>query len=341
MSFLCLPPEVPESLRKADLENVSPRNLHEYFYLDKESTSSSLSGSTLKCRKPMTREQFIFMFPHVLVADSREEAGKAIRGNPELLSAAEEALKASLHAGMDEPWVEHEALMVGTLANVCGLPREVASAALVQTGYDMVSALILTEEYRENGAGSGTGWKGTGEVPSDFKTTLVHVNPSLRRLSPTSWQILHECQLRKQSLDGASEGAESVLCGRYTWSESEDEEVVTVVVKAPAGVRKGDIVSNLSPTQWTLKVRGEEECLISGVLWGVVMPDESFWTLDQSSVVMSLQKREGSERWEQLIRGELHLKQETVCSSLTWRGLVCVCVRVCVWRLSVCVCVCV
>lgn len=329
MALPCLPPEVPDSLRNADLENVSPHNLQEYFCVDKDTKSSTLSGSTLKCRKPLSKQEQLFVFPHVLIADSREEAKKAIRSNPELLLEAEEALSASLCVGMDEPWAEHEALMVVTLADVSGLPREVASAALIQSDYDMVSALMLTDEYRENGMDSCRGWERMGEVPSDFQSALIHVNPSLRRLSPTWWRVLHECQQRSQSQDSAVDSNGSVLCGRYMWSDSEEDEVVTVIVKAPAGLKKRDIVSTLSSTQWTLKVKGEEECLINGLLWGVVMPDESFWTIDQNSIVMTLQKREHSGRWEQLIQGELQLKHDTVGSSSVWivSGVGCACVN--------------
>ena len=329
MALSCLPREVPDSLRKADLENVSAHNLQEYFYVDKDTKSSSLSGSTLKCGKPLSKQEQLFVFPHTLVADSREEAKKAIRSNPELLLKAEEALSAFLCVGMDEPWAEHEALMVLALADVSGLPREVASAALTQSDYDMVSALMLTDEYRENGTDSCRGWERMGEVPSDFKSALMHVNPSLRKLSPTWWRVLHECQQRSQSQDSAADSNGFVLCGRYMWSDSEEDEEVTVIVKAPAGLRKRDIVSTLSSTQWTLKVKGEEESLISGFLWGVVMPDESVWTIDQNSIVMTLQKRERSGRWEQLIRGELQLRQDTVGSSSVWTvsGGLHVCVR--------------
>lgn len=314
MSLQSLPSAVPDSLRTAGVENVSPHNLHEYFYVDKETVSSSLSGSALKCRKPMSKLEHLLMFPHVLVAGSREEAKEAIRANPDLLPEAEEALKASLDAGMDEPWAEHEALMVRTLADVSDVPREVALAALVQAGYDIVSALMLAEEYSGSGTDSSAGWGGEREVPSDFKMALMHANPPLSRLSPTLWQVVYECHQRSPSLSGVEGSSGPVLCGRYTWSDSEEEEVVTVVVQGHAGLRKEDVVSTLTSTHWTLKMRGEEECLLSGLLGGVVMPDESFWTIDESSVVMTLQKREGSGRWEQLIRGELHVQEETVGS---------------------------
>ena len=319
---VCLPPQVPDSLRKCDLQKLSQSTLHEYFYIDKDQPSSSLSGNALKCNKPLSKYEQLFVFPHVLVTNTREAAKEAISSKTDLLLQAEESLRASLRQGMDEPWAEHEAVMVDTLAGVCGLPHEVAAAALVQSDYDMISAIILTDDYRDHGASSSAGWKKIGEIPSDFMSAMVNANPSMEQLSPTSWRGLFECHQRSESQEDAADCNDSVLCGKYKWSESEEDEAVTVTVRAPAGVTKRDIVSTLSPTQWTLRIKGEEEPLISGSLWGVVMPDESFWTIDKENIVMTLQKREFSGKWERLIQGELHLKQELVSAYSVWPNYV-------------------
>lgn len=84
---------------------------------------------------------------------------------------------------------------------------------------------------------------------------------------------------------------------KYSWKETdEDDGTITVLISVSSNTKKSSILSKLTPSRWTLGIKGQEP-VIDGEFYSRVIPDESFWMFDGQGVIqMTLQKADPDER---------------------------------------------
>jgi len=87
----------------------------------------------------------------------------------------------------------------------------------------------------------------------------------------------------------------------YSWTQTLSE--VTVSIPVPAGTRGRDVNCKITSTKLTVALKGQEKPIIEGLLHQKVKPEESFWQVDGSVIVVELQKVNKMEWWKCVIKG--------------------------------------
>ena len=92
--------------------------------------------------------------------------------------------------------------------------------------------------------------------------------------------------------------------GVYEWDQS--LESVHVYVRPPAGLRARDLFCEVGPRRVALGARGAPPFLDAETS-GRVKADESFWTLEDGELHISLQKLDPGEPWPSVFKGHTGL----------------------------------
>ncbi len=96
---------------------------------------------------------------------------------------------------------------------------------------------------------------------------------------------------------------------RYVWTQTLSE--LTVNVPVPAGTKTKMLDIEISNKKLRVGLKGRPP-LIDGELHKRVIVDDSFWTLEDSDVVLNLQKDNKMEWWKCVIIGDAEINTQKV-----------------------------
>lgn len=271
----------------------------------------------LRSKVSMVPASDVFIVPHAWESDGGRQGRRELLTNPQLLATVERLLgieRDELTGAHDFEKIDKE--MIEQVRTHSEKSRLVAQEALLNTGYDVIAAIVAAEDIRE----ANSRRKEKTSMPAisfeEFKKGLASMASSSAPVPDDDVRYLYEDYLRKKASDPDPVRDDSgwVHCGSYSWTDTseEDEEAVTVTVPLPAGTRKRDVTSKLAVHHWKVEVcdrTGSKKTIVDRDLSAPVIPDESFWTLDGNGMNMSLQKARPGEKWSSLFVGEVQLSR--------------------------------
>jgi len=92
--------------------------------------------------------------------------------------------------------------------------------------------------------------------------------------------------------------------GKYVWTQTLSELYLTVDL--PTGTRSRDLTVNFTKGRLLIKLKGRTEPICDDTLLKPVLPDDSFWTLeDMNKLNIQLEKRNGMEWWEKVCTNDV------------------------------------
>eukprot|EP01062_Namystynia_karyoxenos_P010796 TRINITY_DN13842_c0_g1_i1.p1 TRINITY_DN13842_c0_g1~~TRINITY_DN13842_c0_g1_i1.p1 ORF type:complete len:153 (+),score=52.05 TRINITY_DN13842_c0_g1_i1:99-557(+) len=107
-------------------------------------------------------------------------------------------------------------------------------------------------------------------------------------------------RVRRKAIEKGCETAEE-KCGGYSWQQSKDD--VTINVEVPPGTKARAMHVVIGATKVSVALRSGDS-LLEGTLAHAVLPDDSLWTVDGTTVSLQLVKAGGptggGPRWKQL-----------------------------------------
>ena len=272
----------------------------------------SSTGYALRCRLRLHPVSDVFVVQHAWESDGSRNARKQLCNNPQLLARVETLLGIEqLQDGGLEGTQEE---MVRTLCTQSGKSEKVVRKALTDTNYDLVAALVLAEGLSDSDC-EGTEQNGISQPQigfEEFKQGIVALLDPRNDVTDDDLRPLYADYLKEKAAGPVDDASAIVHCGTYSWSDDGSEDgVITVSIPIPAGTSKHDIVSTLRSSHWTFGIRRSKP-IIEKEFSRRVIPDECFWTLEGSTVSVSLQKYHVGERWGSLLQGELQLSYKEV-----------------------------
>jgi len=87
----------------------------------------------------------------------------------------------------------------------------------------------------------------------------------------------------------------------YTWNQTLSE--VTLHIPVPQGTRRRDVNCKITPTRLVIGLKSQDKAIVEGLLHQKIKPEESFWQVDGSSIMVELQKVNKMEWWKCVIKG--------------------------------------
>ena len=270
----------------------------------------STTGYVLKNRVHLQPDSDVFVIQHVWESDGGANARKQLFDDQELLVKVEGLLGIEPGGASDHDHGTIRDEMVNIVCKQSGKSEKVARRALADSNYDLTPAIVTAEDLTDADC-EETETKSEPEISFDeFKHGMMTMTNLATTIPDGDLKYLYEDYLKKKTLAPVEDDNGVVHCGSYSWTDNYTEESIIVTVPLPAGTRKKDIISKIHPRHWTVGVRGSKP-IIDRDLTSIVVPDESFWTLDSSEgISMAFQKAHPEESWKSLLVGEVQLSQK-------------------------------
>ena len=282
------------------------RKLAQSFEIYPESTLTA-TGYAAKCKLSLQPGADVFVVQHVWESDGSSNARQQLCDDPELLVRVEALL--GIEQSRDGDLERTTERMVRTVHAQSGKSESIARKALVDTNYDLIAALVLAESLSDTDCEDGRDKDDQAEVNfEEFKQGVMASLGPGNDVPDHDLRPLYEGYLKEKTRVEDDSG--HVLCGTYSWRE-DDDGTMTVSIPIPAGTKKSDIISKLRSGHWMFGIR---ECkpILDKEFSNLVVPDESFWTLEGTTVTVNVQKLHAEERWGSLLKGEVQLSQREV-----------------------------
>lgn len=282
------------------------RELAQSFEIYPDSTLTA-TGYAAKCKLSLQPGADVFVVQHVWESDGSSNARQQLCDDPELLVRVEALL--GIEQSRDGDLERTTERMVRTVHAQSGKSENIARKALVDTNYDLIAALVLAESLSDTDCEDGRDKDDQAEVNfEEFKQGVMASLGPGNDVPDHDLRPLYEGYLKEKTRVEDDSG--HVLCGTYSWRE-DDDGTMTVSIPIPAGTKKSDIISKLRSGHWMFGIR---ECkpILDKEFSNLVVPDESFWTLEGTTVTVNVQKLHVEERWGSLLKGEVQLSQREV-----------------------------
>ncbi len=317
----------PEALTAELYSKLSSRSrkgpaddLNRYFDISTETRSSdepitSVTGLLLRSKARMLPGSCVFIVPHAWESDGGRYGRQELTKDPQLLVRVERLLG----VGSDEQnqLLDFEKVDEELLDLVCSQsekPRSIARKALLDSGYDVIAALVAVENLSEADCHPRKETARPTISFEEFKRGLTFMADGPASIPDGDARRLYEDYLQKKVSGPVEDDSGWVHCGLYSWRE-EEEETVAVTIPLPAGTSKRDLSSKLRVHHWKVEVcerTGARRTIFDRDFSASVVPDESFWTLEGSVMSVTLQKARPGEKWSTLFRDEVQLGQSEV-----------------------------
>lgn len=98
---------------------------------------------------------------------------------------------------------------------------------------------------------------------------------------------------------------------KYSWTQSLQE--VNIVIPVPAGTKSKDVVYEVKMGHLKVGLKGQPAPIIDGDLFHKINPGECFWSIeDQCAVSVMLTKKDQSEWWKSLVKGDPEIDTQKV-----------------------------
>ena len=86
----------------------------------------------------------------------------------------------------------------------------------------------------------------------------------------------------------------------YRWTQNQKDVSITIPIES--NTRTKDIEIKFNPTTLNVKIKGKE--IINGELFSVIKSENSTWLIDDSELVIELDKKKFDEWWDCALKGE-------------------------------------
>lgn len=269
----------------------------------------SATGYAVICKLHLQPEADVFVVQHVWESDGSLNARQQLCDDPELLVRVEALL--GIEQSRDGDLERTTEGMVRIVHTQSGKSDEIARKALVDTNYDLIAALVLAESLSDTDCEDGRDREDQAEVNfEEFKQGVVASLGPDSDVPDHDLRLLYETYLKEKTQGAVEDDSGVVHCGSYSWREDSDG-TMTVSIPIHAGTKKRDIISKLRSSHWTFGIRGCKP-ILDKEFSNLVVPDESFWTLEGNTVTVSVQKLYVEEHWGSLMKGEVQLSQREV-----------------------------
>ena len=289
----------PETLLPRLFSKLTRRdadNLEDVFQL--APSRESVTGNVLKCRVLLRAEADVYVLRHIWSSEGRERGRDALLSDLPLLEEVANGLGVAL------PWERRQAAMEQMMTRAIqqtGKSKVVARKALVETGYDLVGAILKAGDISEDDIiAQRTGGNTPSLTMEEFKKGLEGLCGGGEEVPQAQLEAMYEDWKDRKLREPVRDSEDWVHCGRYKWRE-EEEGVVCVYISVPPDTKKKDIKSVITSRRWAFAVKNVT--VIEGEFFGRVVPEECYWTMGDGCVSVSVQRVEGEE-WGELIVGE-------------------------------------
>ena len=269
----------------------------------------SATGYAAKSKLHLQPEADVFIVQHVWESDGslnvRQQLCDDLLVRVEALLGIEQSRDGDLERTTEG--------MVRIVHAQSGKSDKIARKALGDTNYDLIAALMLAESLSDTDCEDERDREDQAEVNfEEFKQGVVASLGPGSDVPDHDLRPLYESYLKEKTQGTVEDdsGGGGVHCGTYSWREDSDG-TMTVSIPIPAGTKKRDIISKLRSSHWTFGIRGCKPVL-DKEFSNLVVPDESFWTLEDNTVTVSVQKLYVEECWGSLMKGEVQLSQREV-----------------------------
>ena len=302
--------DLPESLWQRLYNKLVPAEI-----LDAKETFSTGTERTLLLKegKRLDANDDVFLVRHVFFSDGAAEARKKLETSPSALERLEK---------LTGIWAEekrdgvHEEDMRQLVSAQTGVDERTANELLLDSNFEVINAILRHEGGRSGEAPV----EASTRVPAELdEISLEEFKLSLSQSLGEDNMPDDEDHVQKLYQDFLSKRGKTYeedrkcvehLTGRYSWHQEGEDGTVTVSVRVPKTAKKKDISSKLTHNHWTFGIKGTEP-VVDGDLFMPCVPDESYWTFGEPGVVvMTMQKKDVSVGWEEMIKGEVQLDEK-------------------------------
>ncbi|KAK3752261.1 hypothetical protein QZH41_018659 [Actinostola sp. cb2023] len=308
---------LPEQLWTSLYSKLAPKEIHDAGSIFELHKCDETAGGrwSLRSKSRLVKDQDVYLIDHAWTSDGGSKAMKTLLRKPELVKRMQEMLCLNEQHQDSSETIDQEKVV----QQLAGVSLEKAKECLDKSNNDLIQAVV----HAEGGDTEDMPNLNLDELEEkkvltfeEFKDGFTASVDEENRKS-LSEEFLQK--MYKKYLKDSEETKTEVRYGEgttpmYSWHETDEGDgSITVLVSVPSDTTKSSIASKVSPSRWTLGIKGSQT-IIDGEFYSRIQPDECFWTFDGPGVIqMTLQKTDPSQGlWPFLIKEEVHLTAQQI-----------------------------